>query len=93
MDKKIRTLSEEFYSLSPKSQSILKCVIVNSPTSKYKKEYTNLDKYNESGPEERKFMEQYGLVLMPFRSKNTDMSNVPRLASLKSNLTKKLENK
>lgn len=70
MDKKIRTLSEEFYSLSPKSQTIVKGYTGVSPTSKYKKEYTNLDKYNESTPEERKIMEQHGLItLIPFRKK------------------------
>ena len=65
-DKK-RTLSEEFHSMSPKSQSMIKFYTTNSPTSKYKKEYTNLDKYNESTTFERAMMEQYGLIAVPLR--------------------------
>jgi hypothetical protein len=35
-----------------------------TPTSKYKKEYTNVDKYNDPNTtnEERQFMLKYGLI-------------------------------
>jgi hypothetical protein len=89
MDKKIRTLSEEFHSLSPKSQSMVKFHTTHSPTSKYKKEYTSMDKYNESNPTERAIMEQYGLVVIPFRNRIFDANKT----IVKSNLTKKLETK
>jgi hypothetical protein len=89
MDKKIRTLSEEFHSLSPKSQSMVKFHTTHSPTSKYKKEYTSMDKYNESNPTERAMMEQYGLVVIPFRNRIFDANKT----NVKSNLTKKLETK
>ncbi len=89
MDKKIRTLSEEFHSLSPKSQSMVKFHTTHSPTSKYKKEYTSMDKYNESTPTERAMMEQYGLVVIPFRNRIVDVNKT----NVKSNLTKKLETK
>ena len=50
--------------------SIVKGYTGVSPTSKYKKEYTNIDKYNECTLEERKIMEQHGLItLIPFRKK------------------------
>jgi len=80
MDKKIRTLSEEFYSLSPKSQSMVKFYTTRTPTSKYKKEYTNIDKYNDSTQTEREMMEQYGLVVIPLRNHASD---------IKSNIIKK----
>lgn len=78
---KTRTLSEEFYSLSPKSQSMIKFHTINSPTSKYKKEYTNIDKYNESTPAERTMMEQHGLIVVPLR-----------ICVVKSNIIKNKEN-
>ncbi len=61
---KSRTLSEEFYSRSPNSQAIIKGWSVTTPTSKYKKEFTNMDKYNDptTTVEEKQFMEKYGLV-------------------------------
>ena len=79
MDKdKTRTISEEFHSLSPISQRDIKFYTTSSPTSKYKKKYTNIDKYNESTPAERAMMEQYGLIVIPLR-----------FHVVKSNLTKK----
>jgi hypothetical protein len=61
---KDRTLSEEFYSRSPNSQQIIKCMTLTTPTSKYRKEYTNMDKYNDpkTSVEEKQFMEKYSLV-------------------------------
>jgi hypothetical protein len=61
---KDRTLSEEFYSRSPNSQQLIKSMASSTPTSKYRKEYTNLDKYNDPDTtvEEKQFMEKYGLV-------------------------------
>ena len=79
---KTRTLSEEFHSLSPKSQSMIKFHTTSSPTSKYKKEYTSMDKYNESTPTEKSMMEQYGLVVIPLRNR-----------VVKSNITKNKETK
>ena len=61
---KTRTLSEEFHSRSPNSQAIIKCWTVTTPTSKYKKEFSNMDKYNDPATtiEEKQFMEKYSLV-------------------------------
>jgi hypothetical protein len=61
---KSRSLSEEYYSRSPNSQYIIRAMAAATPTSKYKKEYTNVDKYNDPNTtnEERQFMLKYGLV-------------------------------
>ena len=48
-----------------------------------------MDKYNESNPTERAIMEQYGLVVIPFRNRIFDVNKT----IVKSNLTKKLETK
>ena len=61
-DNKIRSLSEDFYSRSPGTQAMIKFYVGNTPTSKYKKEYNNIDKYNESTNEDKKIMIQHGLV-------------------------------
>ncbi len=61
-DLKIRTISEDFYSRSPNTQRIVKSITNTTPTSKFKKEYTLLDKYRESSEEEQKFMLFYGLI-------------------------------
>ena len=61
---KARTISEEFHSRSPNSQAVIKGWSVTTPTSKYKKEFSNMDKYNDPATtiEEKQFMEKYGLV-------------------------------
>ena len=61
---KLRSLSEEYYSRSPNSQQIIRAMATTTPTSKYKKEYTNVDKYNDPNTtnEEKQFMLQYGLI-------------------------------
>jgi hypothetical protein len=61
---KLRSLSEEYYSRSPNSQCIIRAMAAATPTSKYKKEYTNVDKYNDPNTtnEERQFMLKYGLI-------------------------------
>lgn len=59
---KPRSLSEEFYSRSPASRAIIKGFSGTSPTSQYKKEFSNIDFYTSATPEERKFMIQYGLI-------------------------------
>ena len=41
---------------------MIKFYVGNTPTSKYKKEYNNIDKYNESTNEDKKIMIQHGLV-------------------------------
>jgi hypothetical protein len=56
------TLSEEYYSSSPDTQSIVKTMIGAIPTSKYKIEYNNLDVYNASSPNTKTNMETYGLI-------------------------------
>ena len=60
--KPIRTLSEEFHSCSPDTQRMIKFHVVHTPTSKYQKEYTNIDRYQEASVDEKRFMENYGLV-------------------------------
>ena len=57
-----RTLSEEYYSRSPNTQSIIKTMAQTIPTSKPNIEYTNADVYYASSPTTRKNMEIYGLV-------------------------------
>lgn len=61
---KLRTLSEEYYSRSPNSQQLIRAMAATTPTSKYKKEYTNTDKYNDPNTtnEEKQFMLDSGLV-------------------------------
>ena len=63
-DKKIRTLSEEFYSRSPGTQILIRDMVLTTPTSKLKKDYTNtnIKIYNQANPDEQRIMEQYGLV-------------------------------
>ena len=62
MEKKARSLSDDFHSRSPSTQSMIKFYVTNTPTSKYKKEYTNMDKFNESTIEDKRIMIQHGLV-------------------------------
>lgn len=58
-----RTLSEEYYSRSPNTQSIIKTMVQTIPTSKpYIIENTNADIYHASSPTTRANMESYGLV-------------------------------
>lgn len=57
-----RTLSEEYYSRSPNTQSIIKTMVQTIPTSRSPIEYTNTDVYYASSPTTRKNMEIYGLV-------------------------------
>jgi hypothetical protein len=57
-----RTLSEEYYSRSPNTQSIIKTMAQTIPTSKPSIEYTNADLYYASSPTTRANMESYGLV-------------------------------
>ena len=61
---KIRTLSEEFYSRSPGTQFLIKSMVLTTPTSKLKRDYTNMNikVYNQSTKDEQRIMEQYGLV-------------------------------
>ncbi len=61
-DMKIRTISEDFYSRSPNTQRIIKSITTTTPTSKFKKEYTSLDKYIDSSEDVQKFMLYYGLI-------------------------------
>jgi hypothetical protein len=59
---KERTLSEEFFSRSPFTQSYIKSLVMTIPTSKYKHVHDNVDKYNESSPSTKQNMVVYGLV-------------------------------
>ena len=58
----IRTLSEEYYARSPNSREIIKCMTQTTPTSKFKKEYSNIDEYNSSTDEKKQFMIKYQMV-------------------------------
>jgi len=57
-----RTLSEEYYSRSPNTQSIIKTMVQTIPTSKLPVDYTNIDVYYASSPTTRRNMETYGLI-------------------------------
>jgi hypothetical protein len=57
-----RSLSEEYYSRSPNTQSIVKTMVQTIPTSKYKVEYSSTDAYNTASPTTRNNMVIYGLV-------------------------------
>lgn len=59
---KERTLSEEFFSRSPFTQSYIKSLVMTIPTSKYKHVQDSVDKYNESSPATQQNMVAYGLV-------------------------------
>ena len=59
---KERTLSEEFFSRSPFTQSYIKSLVMTIPTSQYKHVPDNVDKYNESSPSTQRNMVVYGLV-------------------------------
>ena len=61
-NEKDRTLSEEFFSRSPFTQSYIKSLVMTIPTSKYKHVPDNVDKYNESSPSTQRNMVVYGLV-------------------------------
>ena len=61
-ENKPRSLSEEFYSRSPNSQLIIKSMACTTPTSKYKKEFSNMDIYRVATTEEKRIMIQYGLI-------------------------------
>ena len=65
-DNKIRSLSEDFYSRSPGTQAMIKFYVGNTPTSKYKKEYNNIDKYYESTNEDKLIMIKFGLLSPSF---------------------------
>lgn len=59
---KTRSLSEDFYSRSPGTQAMIKFYVGNTPTSKYKKEYNNIDKYNDSTNEDKLIMINFELI-------------------------------
>lgn len=59
---KERTLSEEFFSRSPFTQSYIKSLVMTIPTSRYNHVPDNVDKYNESSPDTQHNMIVYGLV-------------------------------
>jgi len=59
---KERTLSEEFFSRSPFTQSFIKSLVITVPTSRYNHLPDNVDKYNDSSPATRQNMVVYGLV-------------------------------
>ena len=63
MDRTItRSLSDEYYSRSPNTQSIVKTMVQTIPTSKYKAEYSSADDYNIASPTTRNNMVIYGLI-------------------------------
>jgi len=62
MDKRNRTLSEQYYACSPDTQSIIKTMVGTIPTSNPIVESNNLDAYNSSSPNTKTNMEIYGLI-------------------------------
>jgi len=57
-----RTLSEEYFSRSPNSRLIIKSMAQATPTSKGKKEYTNVDEYTMASEEKKEFMIMYQMI-------------------------------
>jgi hypothetical protein len=57
-----RSLSEEYYSRSPNSRLIIKSMAQATPTSKSKKEYTNMDEYTMASDEKKEFMIMYKMI-------------------------------
>ena len=57
-----RSLSEEYYSRSPNSQLIIKSMTQATPTSRYKKEYTNADEFRTASDEKKQFMILYQMI-------------------------------
>ena len=59
---KLRTLSEEFFSRSPATQSYIKSLVGTIPTSRYSTTHSNVDVYYAASPNTRRNMVIYGLV-------------------------------
>lgn len=57
-----RSLSEEYYSRSPNSRILIMGMTQTIPTSKYKKEYTNMDEYKNASEEKKQFMIAYQMI-------------------------------
>ena len=64
MEKKARTLSEEFATRSPFTQAYIKSMVLTIPTSKVRlsHDYANVDMYNQASPNTKTNMETYGLI-------------------------------
>ena len=59
---KERTLSEEFFSRSPATQSYIKSLVGTIPTSRYSSTRSNVDVYYAASPNTKRNMVIYGLV-------------------------------
>ena len=64
MEKNGRTLSEEFFSRSPKTQAYIKSLVMTIPTSKARlsEDYSYVEFYNQASPNTKTNIEAYGLV-------------------------------
>jgi len=59
---KERTLSEDFFSRSPATQSYIKSLVSTIPTSRYRHVVENIDVYYAASPNTQRNMVLYGLV-------------------------------
>jgi hypothetical protein len=57
-----RTLSDEFFSRSPATQSYIKSLVGTIPTSRLLMTHSNLDVYYAASPNTQRNMVLYGLV-------------------------------
>jgi hypothetical protein len=66
INRKIRTLSEDFYSRSPDTQKMIKFFTNATPTSKrfteYYKSKVNAERYAAASAAEKQVMEHYGMT-------------------------------
>ena len=66
INRKIRTLSEDFYSRSPDTQKMIKFFTNATPTSKrfteYSKSKVNAERYEAASAVEKQVMEHYGMT-------------------------------
>lgn len=59
---KERTLSDDFFSRSPATQSYIKSLVATIPTSRYRHVVENIDVYYAASPNTQRNMILYGLV-------------------------------
>jgi hypothetical protein len=62
VNNKVRTLSEDFFSRSPATQSYIKSLVGTIPTSRVLLTHSNIDVYYAASPNTQQNMVIYGLV-------------------------------
>ena len=62
VNNKVRTLSEDFFSRSPATQSYIKSLVGTIPTSRVLLTHSNVDVYYAASPNTQQNMVIYGLV-------------------------------